>query len=123
MGLFCRGLHCAGCGKGIPLGIVVALCIAGMAIGTSGNDSALAKDIANDIIAIAICMAIAAIGTAFAVAYAWKAHSAPGIRWEGPTMAETKARLENDYTVPQWPHTAPIQREYLTRKTNEYVDG
>jgi hypothetical protein len=40
MGLFCKGLHCAGCGRGIPLGLVLVLILA-YGISNKNVDSAL----------------------------------------------------------------------------------
>jgi hypothetical protein len=50
MGLFCRGLHCAGCGKGIPLALV--LFVIGLFITTTGHVLRTLEDAAITVAAI-----------------------------------------------------------------------
>lgn len=44
VGLFCKGLHCAGCGKGLPVSIIV-LILGWIAITTPAFDNALGEAI------------------------------------------------------------------------------
>jgi len=85
-GLACKGLHCAGCGKGIPLGIVIILL--GVVSQVNGvMVEALASVVMWGAFVVGAC--IVATGTAisllqrndFQMVYS---------KWDGPTMVQTK---------------------------------
>src|SRR5215831_17386329 len=58
MGIFCKGLHCAGCGKGIPLSIIIiVLAIAAM------NSHSFMSALGRALVEIVALIAIAWIAT------------------------------------------------------------
>lgn len=87
-GLACKGLHCAGCGKGIPLGIVIILL--GVVSQVSGAMI--------DVLASAIMWAAFIIGGTIvatgAVITAIQRRDFQMIytNWEGPTIVQAKAQ-------------------------------
>ncbi len=110
MGLFCKGLHCAGCGKGIPAGIVVVLVLIAVAGGKIFGG--MADAIRTALIYFAITVPIAAAFTAIVIAKIFRSGNVLGMKWDGKTMAETKAQAEiteSRYAVPQWPNRPAIE--------------
>lgn len=86
-GLACKGLHCAGCGKGIPLGIVIIL----LGI-VSRISNAMVRELANSIMwgAFIIGGCIVATG-AVITAIQRRDFQMIYTNWEGPTMVQEKA--------------------------------
>ena len=65
-GLFCKGLHCAGCGKGLPFSLVLIV-IGIVAVRTPAFDAAMGGAIEAAAIAIASSFLIGVIGTGIAL--------------------------------------------------------
>jgi hypothetical protein len=86
-GIACKGLHCAGCGKGIPLGIVIIL----IGLATRINDAALAG-LADALMwsALIIGGCVMVTGTIVALVQRRDFQMIYG-KWDGPTMAQAKA--------------------------------
>lgn len=63
MGLFCKGLHCAGCGKGFPAGIVLAI-IALAAIGSRHADRWIGRFFGEAAVILAILVPVILIVSA-----------------------------------------------------------
>lgn len=100
MGLFCKGLHCAGCGKGIPLSIVVVLILIASRAGT-----AISGTIEECIIAIMASIAFGVIATPLVLWAIMRKHPIIGGRWDGLMMAEEKAMSE----IPEWARRASVE--------------
>ncbi|HVH71521.1 MAG TPA: hypothetical protein VNB49_10475 [Candidatus Dormibacteraeota bacterium] len=103
-GLFCKGLHCAGCGKGIPAGAVITLAAAAIL----GN-GAVANVLGNVLIALA-SIAAAFFVVAMAIAGMVYRNGASLVTWRSPTNLTARAgttpitiqaRIEK---VPEWPY-------------------
>lgn len=96
-GLACKGLHCAGCGKGIPAAVVVIM----LAIVASMNDAMGAIAVALYWVAGGVVLAaivapllIRAIVQRMPVVY---------IKWDNTPMV-TEAKLIEIPSTPQWPY-------------------
>jgi hypothetical protein len=87
-GLACKGLHCAGCGKGIPLGIVIIL----VGLATRVNNSAL-HALTNAVMWAAFIVGGCIVATGAIVALIQRRDFQMSYsKWDGPTMVEEKAR-------------------------------
>lgn len=110
----CKGLHCAGCGKGIPggiglLGVIILLAIAGSKhmAGLIGQFlHFLEMALLTVAIGAAICSVIVVLGIR-AITRVWPVM---GMSWEGKTQCEIKADAdEYGELVPQWPNMGRLQ--------------
>jgi hypothetical protein len=115
VGIFCKGLHCAGCGKGIPLGALIVLILF-----VIGDGSAIPVH-ALEWWAVGIVGTILAIGGAAGAIASLLYHKAFVIdysHWDTPTYVQQKEMAA------QWPNAGRLEREIdhtvpLTKMVNE----
>lgn len=111
MGLFCKGLHCAGCGKGFPVGILAAIILLVMAIHNHimGAIGALIHDLEMIALFLAIGAAVFAVIIVIALRGITMVRPVMGMKWEGETQTEIKANSDEfGELVPQWPNRSAL---------------
>lgn len=109
-GLFCKGLHCAGCGKGIPaaiVGVIIVLVFSG-ALKLAGAMGEIVGMIETASLYIGIGLALCGLATVLGIRAITRVKPVMAMRWQGPTMCETKADAdEYGELVSQWPDAIP----------------
>lgn len=89
-GLFCKGLHCAGCGKGLPLSLVLVI-IGTVAVSNRNFDDALGSVITTAIEVACYSAAFAAVATSAIIAlFCRKGPTTVYVRWKGFTYSQIK---------------------------------
>lgn len=125
LGGACKGLHCAGCGKGIPLGIVLLFLGVMAAISRGAHEvlGAMANMLGGFLIAMAIGIPASIMLTGlFASLIAARYSGLSVTRFEGLTQTE-KWEWENKQPLPdsssmffpQWPARPAITPSYEWR--------
>lgn len=116
-GIFCKGLHCAGCGKGIPASIVLIV-IAIAALNSSAFDTALGRAL----VEIAALCAIAWIATIVAyVLFMRKGPRIVSVRTDRIMYSEMKYMETGD---DEWLSMAPpATREIAPKVTMPVIIG
>jgi len=118
-GLACKGLHCAGCGKGIPLGAVVLGIILAMVAHSAGAITAAFEEL---IIGAAIVVFLAAIMATAAVMRLMALPENRNVlsgRWEGTGYTELTGHYQSGEPIRQWPDSPVIGATYQWSQPTE----
>lgn len=90
-GAACKGLHCLGCGKGIPAGVLAVIAVVVAVLNPRPVLDALAnfiRAIGPELIGLGACAAFAIVGTMAVIARMRQAAVLDYSRFDGPTMVE-----------------------------------
>lgn len=96
MGIFCKGLHCAGCGKGIPLGVILTLIL--FAISAGSKIGTALHSIEIGLVWLGIFGLAASTITILAIRAITRIRPVMGMRW-----SDEPGYSELTDTYPEWP--------------------
>ncbi len=111
-GLACKGLHCAGCGKGIPAGVVILGIILAFVARSAGAITAAFEEL---IIAAAIVTFLAVVIATAAVVSLFGRVANEGIlsgRWNGVGYTELSGHYQSGEPIREWPNRPAISPHY-----------
>lgn len=103
-GMACKGLHCAGCGKGIPAGAVIILVIVAI-VGRNANaiSSALMEFVIGAAVVVFLAVAIAGAAVYRLMHQPERTAILTG-RWEGQSMTTLTGPVMANERIGEWPY-------------------
>lgn len=108
----CKGLHCAGCGKGKPAGIVALIVL--LLIAAHKQMAGLIGELLHFLEMAVIFVGIGLVAAGVVIALSLRAitmvRPVLGMKWDGKTQCEIKADHDEYYElVPQWPERGMLE--------------